>query len=99
LVRLCAPGTLGAGDVKLAVPLGAALGAASWLAVVLGAMLAAVLTGSLAVLRGAVRVLRRGGVAAGRAPVELPHGPSMLVAGWLVLAASGTGGALQLWAP
>ncbi|HEY1973476.1 MAG TPA: prepilin peptidase [Pseudonocardia sp.] len=98
-VRLCAPGSLGAGDVKLAVPLGAALGAVSWLSVLLGAVLAALLTGLLAILRSGIRALRRTRVGVGRRSGELPHGPSMLVAGWLVVVTSGTGGALQVWAP
>jgi leader peptidase (prepilin peptidase)/N-methyltransferase len=142
VVRLVAPAALGAGDVKLAAPLGAALGAVSWAAVLVGALLASVLTVGLAVgtelLEAAVARLVRGGAGAGgrasarrsagqsavrsagpsvgRAagqsvgrpegpPAEcsagrsrwgggVPHGPPLLAAGWLVLAAAGTGGAL-----
>lgn len=95
LVRLCSPGSLGAGDVKLAGPLGAALGGTSWTALAAGAVLASLCTALLAtgltlvalggapVVRGAARrALRRG----------VPHGPSMLLAGWAVLAVAGTGG-------
>jgi leader peptidase (prepilin peptidase)/N-methyltransferase len=115
VVRLVAPAALGAGDVKLAAPLGAALGAVSWPAVLVGALLASVLTVGLAVtgrlLDAAVarvsRVSRVSRVArVGSGPMGwwsparsrwgggVPHGPPMLAAGWLVLAAAGTGGAL-----
>lgn len=113
VVRLVAPAVLGAGDVKLAAPLGAALGAVSWPAVLVGALLASVLTVGLAVVgrllgAAAARVARVARVGSG--PVGwwsvgwwsagrsrwggVPHGPPMLAAGWLVLAAAGTGGAL-----
>jgi leader peptidase (prepilin peptidase) / N-methyltransferase len=84
VLHLAAPAALGAGDVKLAAPLGAVLAAASWPALVLAGLLAAVLSGGLAV----VVLLWRGRGCA------LPHGPSMLAAGWLVTtaAAAGVGG-------
>jgi leader peptidase (prepilin peptidase) / N-methyltransferase len=95
VVRLCAPASLGAGDVKLAGPLGAALGAASWTALLAGALLASLCTAMLAAgltavavlatpaVRGAARLVLRRGV---------PHGPSMLLAGWTVLTVAGAGG-------
>lgn len=81
VVHLLAPRALGAGDVKLAAPLGAVLAAGSWSAPVLGALLAAVITGLVAVAG-----LACGGLARGAA---VPHGPSMLAAGWLMLAGTG----------
>lgn len=75
-VHLVVPRAMGAGDVKLAAPLGAVLAAAGWPALVLAALLAAVLT---AVLGGAGIATRRLGRRA-----ALPHGPSMLAATWLV---------------
>jgi leader peptidase (prepilin peptidase)/N-methyltransferase len=83
-LHLAAPAALGAGDVKLAAPLGSVLAAGSWSALVLAGLLAAVLSGGLAV----VVLLRRERAGA------LPHGPSMLVAAWLVAtaAAAGAGG-------
>ena len=81
LVHLAAPAALGAGDVKLSAPLGAALGAGSWEALVVAGLLAALFSGALAaavlVARG-----RRGAV---------PHGPSMLLAGLLDTAAGARG--------
>ena len=81
VVHLAAPAALGAGDVKLSAPLGAALGAASWEALVVAGLLAALFSGALAttviVARG------RGGA--------VPHGPSMLLAGLLVTAAGARG--------
>ncbi|MDT7584912.1 MAG: leader peptidase (prepilin peptidase) / N-methyltransferase, partial [Pseudonocardiales bacterium] len=115
-VRVLAPAALGAGDVKLAAGLGAALGALSLSAVLLGALLASLLTVGVAlgwaVLRWAVQV--RAGLsstvwgrtvsvragppgarsAGGGWASGVPHGPAMLAAGWLVLAAAGTGGPL-----
>jgi leader peptidase (prepilin peptidase) / N-methyltransferase len=69
VVHLAAPAHLGAGDVKLAGPVGAVLGAVSWPAVPLGLALAAVTTMALAAVtrcRGA------------------PHGPGLLAATLLV---------------
>ena len=75
-VRLLAPSALGAGDVKLAGPVGAVLAAVSWPGVVLGVALAAVLT-ALAALVGPLR--RRWGLGA-----AVPHGPAMLLSSCLV---------------
>ncbi len=84
VVHLVAPHAMGGGDVKLAGPLGAVLAAVSWPALALGAVLAAVLTGVVAVA----------GIVTGRlrAGASLPHGPSMVLAGWLVVAGAGVGG-------
>ncbi|MGI5130583.1 prepilin peptidase [Pseudonocardia sp. CA-107938] len=88
--HLGAPRALGAGDVKLAAPLGAVLAAAAWPAPALAAGLAALLTGGAAIV---AVVLAR---ARGRPrPAALAHGPSMLAATVTVLvatiAAAGTG--------
>jgi leader peptidase (prepilin peptidase)/N-methyltransferase len=85
VVRMVAPAAMGAGDVKLAAPLGAALGAVSWRAVVLWAVLAAALTTVAALGHRATRAHTVG--------PGVPHGPSMLVAGWLVVAAAAVGAA------
>jgi leader peptidase (prepilin peptidase)/N-methyltransferase len=87
LVRLVEPAALGAGDVKLAAPVGAALGAVSWTALVLGAALAALATAlaALATMGPAPLAGRVRGTAA------LPHGPSMLGAGWLVVVSAASG--------
>jgi leader peptidase (prepilin peptidase) / N-methyltransferase len=95
-VRLAAPSALGAGDVKLAGALGAALGAVGWSALLAGVVLASAITLAVTVavalagpLAGAlVGRARRGGVGPG-----VPHGPAMLAAGWVVLAVAATGGA------
>ena len=80
-VHLAAPTALGAGDVKLAAPVGAVLSAASWEALALAGLLAALLSGAAAAV---VLVARgRGGA--------VPHGPSMLLAGLLVTAACARG--------
>jgi len=84
LVHLLRPAALGLGDVKLAAPLGAVLGAASWPALALAAVLAAVITGLVALLR--LRLSR------GPPPGEVPHGPSMLAAAWLLTVATAAGG-------
>ena len=71
-VHLLAPHGLGAGDVKLALPLGAVLGAAgSWAALVVATAGAGLLTAVAALL------LRR---------PRLAHGPSMLAAAMVVTA-------------
>ncbi|MFJ1764539.1 prepilin peptidase [Amycolatopsis sp. NPDC088138] len=67
-VRHCAPGSLGAGDVKLSGSLGAVLGAAGWPALALAALLAALLTLVMAAARRTGRV---------------PHGPALLAAAWV----------------
>lgn len=77
-VRLVAPRALGGGDVKLAGSLGAVLAASSWPAMGLAAGLAVVLSGVVAVaLLAGGRTGRAGAV---------PHGPSMLLSTWLVVA-------------
>lgn len=77
LVHFAAPGQLGAGDVKLAGVVGAVLGAVSWSAVLLGQVVAALVTVGLALVdrreRGA------------------PHGPGMLAGALLVAVFPGTG--------
>jgi leader peptidase (prepilin peptidase) / N-methyltransferase len=84
LVHLLDAGALGAGDVELAAPLGAVLAAVAWPALALGAVLAA--AGTALVGLGYACAGRRGGPAtpALRSGGALPHGPSMLVATWLV---------------
>ena len=69
IVHLVAPSGMGAGDVKLALGVGAltgALGLGAWTLAALGAPLLTALAGVAAVLRG------RG--------AALPHGPAMCVA-------------------
>jgi leader peptidase (prepilin peptidase)/N-methyltransferase len=85
-LHLVAPRAMGAGDVKLAASLGAVLTASSWAALLLAAGLSALITGLAAVV-----LLAAGRVGCGGA---VPHGPSMLVAGWVVVvgAAAGAGG-------
>jgi leader peptidase (prepilin peptidase)/N-methyltransferase len=68
-VRVAAPQALGGGDVKLAVPLGAVLGAVSYAALPLGALLASGFTLVVAMTRP------RCGI---------PHGPGLLAATWLL---------------
>ena len=76
-LHVAAPRAMGGGDVKLAGPLGAVLAAAGWPALVLAALAAALLTGGTALVAALLR-----GLDERRAAV--PHGPSMLGAGWLV---------------
>ncbi|MEJ3654860.1 A24 family peptidase [Actinomycetes bacterium KLBMP 9759] len=95
-VHLAAPRAMGAGDVKLAGPLGAVVAASSWAALPLAAALSMVITVVVGVAGVLVRRWHRGGATV-RAPVivdaAVPHGPSMLLASWLVVvAAAGTGG-------
>jgi leader peptidase (prepilin peptidase)/N-methyltransferase len=80
-VHLAAPAALGAGDVKLAAALGAVLAGVSWEALVVGGVLAAIFSGAIA----GVTLLTRGGGCA------VPHGPSMLLAGRLVVTAGARG--------
>ena len=82
-VHLALPGQLGAGDVKLAGVVGAVLGAVSWPAVLLGPVIAAVLTTALA-LAG-----RRG--AGPHMHGSAPHGPGLLAAVLLVALFPATG--------
>lgn len=75
VVHLAVPGSLGAGDVKLAAPLGAVLAAVSWPAVLLAAVLASLLTAGTCLIR---------------ARPAVAHGPSMLLAtAVVVLCAAG----------
>jgi leader peptidase (prepilin peptidase) / N-methyltransferase len=83
VVHVVAPDALGAGDVKLAAPLGAVLAAASWPALVLAGVLSALLSGAMAVV--VLAVTRSGGRPRGAA---LPHGPPMVAAGWVVALAA-----------
>ena len=69
LIHWLAPDALGLGDVKLSPPLGAVLAAVGWPALLLAAVAAAVFTALLALTRP------------GRA---VPHGPSLLLATWLL---------------
>jgi leader peptidase (prepilin peptidase) / N-methyltransferase len=85
-LHLALPRAMGAGDVKLAGALGAVLAASSWPALVLAAALAAVFTGVAVVAGLAGGRLRRG--------AGVPHGPSMLLAGWLVSMGGAMGGVL-----
>lgn len=85
---------VGVGDAKLAAPLGAVLAAVAWPALVLGAVAAAVLTVVLAAVGSPARSgVREPAVPApGPGPPRrrwlagraVPHGPSMLLATWLV---------------
>lgn len=82
-VHLLAPQALGAGDVKLAAPLGAVLAAGSWPTLGFAVALAAVLTGVAAAVALACRALTRS--------AALPHGPSLLLASWLAATAAAAG--------
>ncbi len=77
-VALVSPRAMGAGDVKLAASLGAVSAASTWAAPVLAALLAALFTGLVAAVGLASGRLDRG--------AAVPHGPSMLLAAWLVVA-------------
>jgi leader peptidase (prepilin peptidase) / N-methyltransferase len=72
-VRLVAPGALGGGDVKLAGSLGALTAATSWSGLLLAVLAASVVTAAAAV---PVRMLGYH---------DVPHGPAMLAAAWLVV--------------
>lgn len=120
VVHLASPGSLGAGDVKLAASLGAVLAAVSWGAPVLAAVLASALTAALAAARAATtrvaatRAAARSGPGGPHrlrsapegdarddgpgAPARarwwdrpVPHGPSMLLATTVVVAAAAAG--------
>jgi len=84
-LHLVAPPAMGAGDVKLAGPLGAVLAAASWAALALAAVLAALLTAAVAVAGRCAGWVARG--------AAVPHGPSMLLVAWLVATGSAVSGA------
>jgi leader peptidase (prepilin peptidase)/N-methyltransferase len=97
LVRVTVPAAMGAGDVKLAASLGAALGAVSWPALLVWAVLAAVITGCITgyIASAAASSVRWAGgrtVREGRG-AAVPHGPAMLAAGWLVVAGAALGAA------
>ncbi|MCO1658763.1 prepilin peptidase [Pseudonocardia humida] len=77
-VHLLSRRALGAGDVKLAAPLGAVLAAAAWPAVPLAALLAALLTAGAGVVGLVSGSVRRG--------AAIAHGPSMVLAAGLVTA-------------
>jgi leader peptidase (prepilin peptidase)/N-methyltransferase len=101
---------VGAGDVKLAAPLGAVLAAVAWPALALGAVLAALLTALLTGVFTVAASVESPALAGSRVPGQaragplrgsrlagqaVPHGPSMLIATWLVtvlLLALGAGG-------
>lgn len=82
LVHLAAPGSLGAGDVKLAGSLGGVLGVVGWPGLVLASCLASVCTLLLAVVGASVKRAWRCGV---------PHGPGLLCAVWAVSVRPGSG--------
>ncbi|MFC9895896.1 prepilin peptidase [Nocardia sp. NPDC127579] len=86
LVHLAAPGALGAGDVKLAVGLGAAAGPGGAQVWVWAAVAAPVLTAALGVARlCANRIRRRAGPGASGG---VPHGPAMCAATLIALGAA-----------
>lgn len=72
-VRLVAPDAMGGGDVKLAGSLGALTAATSWPGLMLAVLAANVLTAAVA---GPARLLGYR---------DVPHGPAMLAAAWLVV--------------
>ena len=72
-VRLVSPRALGGGDVKLAGSLGALTAATSWSGLLLAVLAASVLTATVAL---PARLLGY---------PEVPHGPAMLAAAWLVV--------------
>jgi leader peptidase (prepilin peptidase) / N-methyltransferase len=72
-VRLVAPAALGGGDVKLAGSLGALTAATSWPGLLMAVLAASVLTAAVA---GPARLLGYR---------DVPHGPAMLAAAWLVV--------------
>ncbi|MGH3698671.1 MAG: prepilin peptidase [Pseudonocardiaceae bacterium] len=72
-VRLLAPEALGGGDVKLAGTLGALTAATSWSGLLLAILAASVVTAAVA---GPARLLGYR---------DVPHGPAMLAAAWLVV--------------
>ena len=84
-LHLVAPPAMGAGDVKLAGPLGAVLAAASWAALALAAVSSAASTAAVAVAGRCAGWVARG--------AAVPHGPSMLLVAWLVATGSAVSGA------
>lgn len=83
LVHLCAPASLGGGDVKLSGSMGVVLGAVGLPALVVAACLASVLT---LLLAGIGRLSRQTPWRCG-----VPHGPGLVAATWLVAVFPGTG--------
>jgi leader peptidase (prepilin peptidase) / N-methyltransferase len=73
MVRLIAPGAVGGGDVKLAGSLGALSAASSWPGLLVAVLVASVVT---AMVAAPARILGYR---------EVPHGPAMLAASWLVV--------------
>ncbi|MBO0854030.1 MAG: prepilin peptidase [Nocardia sp.] len=84
LVHIVGPAACGAGDVKLALGTGAAAacgGAQCWTWAALGApLLTAAAAAALLIRRRVVRGPRAGARHGPRAPVTVPHGPSMCLA-------------------
>ncbi|MFE7800269.1 prepilin peptidase [Nocardia sp. NPDC057440] len=83
LVHLVSPGAFGAGDVKLAIGLGAVAalgGARAWVA---AALVAPALTAAVGIVALTVRRMRTD---ADRTAVTVPHGPAMCLATMLALA-------------
>lgn len=72
-VRLIAPDALGGGDVKLAGSLGALTAASSWPGLLLAVLAASALT---VIVAGLARMFGHR---------DVPHGPAMLAAAWLVV--------------
>ncbi|HKS52247.1 MAG TPA: prepilin peptidase, partial [Pseudonocardiaceae bacterium] len=72
-IRLISPGALGGGDVKLAGSLGALTAATSWSGLILAVLVAGALTAMVAA------PARMFGCR------DVPHGPAMLAAAWLVV--------------
>ncbi|MGH3929626.1 MAG: prepilin peptidase [Pseudonocardiaceae bacterium] len=72
-VRVISPVALGGGDVKLAGTLGALTAAASWPGLLLAVLAATALTAAVA---GPARLLGHR---------DVPHGPAMIAAAWLVV--------------
>ncbi|SFN59892.1 leader peptidase (prepilin peptidase) / N-methyltransferase [Pseudonocardia ammonioxydans] len=82
-VHLVSPVAMGAGDVKLAAPVGAAVTGGAWAGLPVAAVLAAVLSA----------VVAAGALLAGRARwgSGLPHGPVLLGSALVVVTAGATG--------
>lgn len=98
LVRFVVPGSLGAGDVKLAAALGGALGAVGWPALVVAACLASLVTLAVATTAAVTRVVRavrtagwRFCLVAARGNGGVPHGPGLLLGACLVATFPGAG--------
>lgn len=83
LVHLASPGAMGAGDVKLAGPVGAAVTGTAWVALPVSAVLAMLLSAAVAAFA----------LVAGRARwgSALPHGPVLLGSALVVVVAGVAG--------